>query len=244
MPKGKSDKLTFKPYDQGQGELIPPTAEELIAPDHLVRIVSETLDKIDITLLLEQYKKGGGASRYHPLMLLKVLVYSYLNNIVSSRQIAKAVRENIYMRWIAGCQQPDFRTINSFRKDKLAPIIEEVFVEVVKYLKQEGHVELQTVYLDGTKIESRANRYTFVWKKAIEKYDEKLEEKVRDFYRQAAAISEQENLEYGDTDLTELGNGPINSDSIENAAQSINKALEKLREIERDTEKTKEVKKN
>jgi transposase len=241
MPKGKSDKLTFKPYDQGQGELIPPTAEELIAPDHLVRIVSETLDKIDITILLKQYKKGGGASRYNPLMLLKVLIYGYLNNVFSSRQIAKQVRENIYMRWIAGCQQPDFRTINSFRKEKLSPIIEEIFVEVVRYLKKSGHIELETVYIDGTKIESRANRYTFVWKKAVKNYDEKLEEKVRDLYRQASAIAEQENLEYGDTDLTELGNGPIDSESIERVAENINKALEKFRD---DDEKEKEVKKN
>src|SRR6056297_3424981 len=95
MPKGVSDKVTFKPYDVGQGELIPPTADELIPVNHLVRIVNSTLDQIDLHLVVKQYK-GGGASRYSPLMLLKILIYGYLNNICSSRMIAKAVRENIY----------------------------------------------------------------------------------------------------------------------------------------------------
>ena len=148
MPKGVSDKVTFKPYDVGQGELIPPTAAKLIPANHLVRIVNSTLDELDLTLILKQYK-GGGASRYNPLMFLKVLVYSYLNNVYSARIIAKSLRENIYFHWIAGCQQPDFRTINSFRKDKLAPVINEVFVQVVKLLHKQGYVQLDTVYVDG-----------------------------------------------------------------------------------------------
>jgi transposase len=75
MPKGISDKVTFKPYNQGQGELIPPNAEELIPSDHLVRIVSSTIDHLNLDVLRKQYQRGGGASRYNPVMLLKVLVY-------------------------------------------------------------------------------------------------------------------------------------------------------------------------
>ena len=74
MPKGVSNRLTFKPYDQGQRELIPPSAEELIGENHLVRVVSATLDSLNLEPLLRQYRSGGGASRYSPLMLLKVLV--------------------------------------------------------------------------------------------------------------------------------------------------------------------------
>jgi transposase len=68
MPKGISDTPTFKPYVVGQGELIPPTADELIPENHLVRIVNATLDQLDLAPVLAQYA-GGGASRYHPLML-------------------------------------------------------------------------------------------------------------------------------------------------------------------------------
>lgn len=143
MAKGVSDKVTFKPYDQGQIELIPPDANELIPSNHLVRVVSKMLDRIDLNPLLKRYELGGGASRYHPLMLLKVLVYGYLNNVCSSRMLAKQIRENVYFRWLAGCQQPDFRTINTFRKEKLSPIIDEVFVAVVNLLHEQGYVQLK-----------------------------------------------------------------------------------------------------
>ncbi len=191
-PKGVSDKLTLKPYDVGQGELILPTADELIPANHLVRIVNSTLEQLDLSQLLKQYK-GGGASRYNPLMLLKVLVYGYLNNVYSGRMLAKAVKENIYFRWITGCQMSDFRTINLFRKDKLAPVVNEVFVEVVKLLHKQGYVQLYTVYVDGTKIESRANRYTLVWRKAVDTFYSRLESKVRSCLEDAKRIADEED---------------------------------------------------
>jgi transposase len=243
MPKGKSNKVTFKPYDQKQILLIPPTAEELIAPDHLVRVVDSTVDQLNLQKLLEQYP-GGGASRYHPLMLLKVLIYSYLDNTRSSRNIAKKLRENIYYRWISGAQSPDFRTINAFRKDRLAPVIDEVFVEVVRLLHSHGFVQLNTIYVDGTKIESRANRYRFVWKKAVVKNEANLEEKVRTYLREAEEITNAENLEYGDEDFPETGDGTITSETIKQLAQKLNKTLEKLDTQEDSTSNSKKVKKN
>jgi len=61
--------------------------------------------------------------------------------------MAKSVRENIYFRWIAGCQSPDFRTIKSFRKDKLSPVINEIFVEVVKLLQNQDIISCKPLYL-------------------------------------------------------------------------------------------------
>ncbi len=119
MPKGKSDKLVFKEYNQHQLELIPKSADELIPQTHLVRIVDDTINKMNLEPLLKQYKYGGGASRYAPLMMLKVFVYAYSVGIFSSRKIAKALRENIYFMWLSGRQTPDFRTINKFRNTKL-----------------------------------------------------------------------------------------------------------------------------
>lgn len=243
MPKGKSDKVTFKPYIQNQIELIPPSADELIPPNHLVRIVNSTIDQLRVEALMARYG-GGGASRYHPMMLLKVLIYGYLNNHRSSRMIAKQLRENIHFRWLAGGQSPDFRTINSFRKEKLAPIVDQIFVEVVKLLHESGYVQLKTLYIDGTKMESRANRYTFVWKKLVEKRDAKLEEKVRGFIEEARRITEEENLEFGDEDLPEMGKHPISSEAIQAFAQRVNQVLEKLGEEQTSKDEKKEVKKN
>jgi transposase len=81
--------------------------------------------------------------------------------------------------WLSGNQQPDFRTINRFRSERMKPIIYEVFFSVVELLRQKGLVRLEDYYLDGTKAEANANRYSFVWMKAVNKYDEKLNEKYQ-----------------------------------------------------------------
>jgi transposase len=90
----------FKPYIMGQVRLLPPSYDELIEPGHLVRVVSDAIDQLDLSPLLAQYK-GGGTSSYHPLMMLKVVVYAYTQKTYSSCQIAKALRENIHFMWLS-----------------------------------------------------------------------------------------------------------------------------------------------
>jgi len=65
---------------------------------------------------------GGGRDSYHPKMLTKIIVYAYTQRIYSSRQIAKAIRENVMFMWIAGRQRPDFRTINRFRSARMKEV--------------------------------------------------------------------------------------------------------------------------
>lgn len=93
--------------------------------------------------------------------------------VYSSRQIAKQCRENINVMWLAGNQTPDFRTINKFRGEKLKDAIEEIFISTVKLLNIKGFVSLEKYFVDGTKVESASNKYTFVWKKAVEKNTKK-----------------------------------------------------------------------
>ena len=99
--KRKPAAPVFKPYVMHQQYLLPPSYDDLIEPEHLVRVVSAAIDKLDLRPLLAQYK-GGGTSSYHPQMLLKVLVYAYTQKIYSSRKIAKALRENIHFMWLSG----------------------------------------------------------------------------------------------------------------------------------------------
>src|SRR4030067_1143026 len=128
--KRKPAAPVFKPYVMNQPHLLPPSYDELIEPGHLVRVVSEAIDKLDLSPLLAQYK-GGGTSSYHPQMLLKVLVYAYCSQIYSSRRIAAALRENIHLMWLSGGNRPDFRTINDFRSQRMKAVLDEVFDEVV-----------------------------------------------------------------------------------------------------------------
>ena len=155
-------KAVFKSYNQKQLMLLPPSLDEMIEPGHPVRIVDEIIDNVDDTSLLKQYK-GGGSSSYHPRMLLKVLIYSYLRNIYSSRKMEAALKENIHFMWLSGMSQPDHNTLNRFRSDKLKVVLKEIFAQVVMMLAETGHLSLRDAYVDGTKIEANANRYTFVW---------------------------------------------------------------------------------
>jgi hypothetical protein len=138
-------------------------------------------------------------------MMTKLFVYGYMTKVCSSRMLAKAARENVMFMWLAGNQKPDFRTLNDFRGKLLKGVMEEIFVTAVKMLAAKKYIKLENYFVDGTKIESASGRYTFVWKKAVEKNDKKLDEKLRAYVSMAEQVWEDENDEYGNRDLEELG---------------------------------------
>lgn len=191
MANGPVLKVVFKTYNQHQPMLLPPSLDELIAATHPVRIVSNVLDKIDIQPLLRMYKTGG-ASNYHPLMLLKVIVYGYINNIYSSRKIEEALQQNIHYMWLSGMSQPDHNTINRFRSERLKEPLRKIFVQVVELLATEGLVSLKELYTDGTKIEASANRYTFVWGKAIKTNKAKMKQQLDELWKYAQSVTASE----------------------------------------------------
>ena len=186
---------TFKDYTMNQLQL-PLSFEDFIPENHLVRVVNTVVDSLELKPLYDRYKEGG-CPAYHPRMMLKVMIYSFSQKIYSSRQIAKALRENINFMWIAGGNKPDFRTINRFRLD-MKDIIEDVFYEVIKLLIEKKYIKLQNYFLDGTKIEANANKYTFVWNKSIDNYDRKLDEKIKNHLREIDRIVAEENEIYLD----------------------------------------------
>jgi transposase len=171
-------KVSFKNQTGNTPEFFPINIFDKIPDNHPVRLVDSVVNMLDISEIIKQYK-GGGCSAYHPRMMVKVLFYSYLSNVYSCRKIAKALNENIHFMFISGNSSPDFRTINDFRGKILKEHIEKLFAEVVKMLVGLGYVSLDVQYIDGTKIEAKSNRYTFVWKGSIEKHKDRLEGKIR-----------------------------------------------------------------
>ena len=205
--------------------LLPPSLEEMIPAGHMVRIVNEFIETIDLSALIATYK-GGGTSSYHPKMLLKVLVYAYTKKIYSSRKIAAALRENIHFMWLSGGNRPDFRTINRFRGERLAEKIQEVFAKLVFYLASRGYIDLSHYFTDGTKIEANANKYSYVWKKSTTRYQQGVIEKVKNLFKEIDQLNEEEDLKYGDNDLPEVGEGKeINSEELEELARELNEKL-------------------
>lgn len=234
----KSNKPVFKPYIQHQAQLLPQSYDELIEPGHLVRVVNDTIEKLELSALVKQYK-GGGTSSYHPKMLLKVLVYAYCKRIYTSRKIAAALRENIHFMWLSGGQYPDFRTINDFRGNRMKEVTETIFAEVLGGLVEAGYVKLEAYFADGTKIEADANKHKVVWAKRKETYQKRVREQIRELLEEIEQENEAEQAEYGEKDLEERGGpggGEINAEQLEKKIAEIN---QKLHEQNRPKEETK-----
>ena len=212
-------KPIFKKYTQHQTVLLPPSLEELIDQHHPVRTVNRVMDQINIDPLLKKYK-GGGTTSFHPRMLLKVVVYGYLSNVYSSRRIEAALKENIHFMWLSGMQQPDHNTINRFRSERLKEVIKKIFAEVVSMLVESGQVSLKEVYTDGTKIEARANRYTFVWGNAISTNKAKMEDALRQLWSYAESVAAEELK-----DGTPTTFAPINAEQVKQTIEKIDQAL-------------------
>ena len=187
-------KVVYKSYNRNEGGLFPMYLSDMVPAEHPARVVDAVVENLDIRELERTYK-GGGTSSYAPRALLKVIIYAYLSNIYSGRQIEQAWRESIIYMWLGGTLIPDFRTINNFRSRRLVGTFGDLFTQVVKLLVEEGLVTLDVQYIDGTKIESAANKYTFVWKRATETNKAKLEKNVRAVLEEAERALEMEQKE-------------------------------------------------
>ena len=170
--------LVYKSYVQNEIALFPLTLDEMVPANHRARVVNAVIDRLDISAIEGKYK-AGGTSIYHPRMLLKVITYAYLDNVYSGRRMETLLSENVAYMWLSGMNRPDFRTINLFRSKRLKGVFEGIFTQVVTMLNEEGLVSLDVQYIDGTKIESAANKYTFVWRKRVERSKAKLESQIR-----------------------------------------------------------------
>jgi len=212
-------KPVFKPYYQDQLMAFPLTFEELLPADHPVRIVDKVINAINVEPLLECYHIRG-ASNYHPILLLKVLVYGYVTNIYSSRKLAEACRERVPFMWLSAMSKPDHNTINRFRGVRLKHALRSVFEQVVFFLAEEGLLSIEEVYTDGTKIEANANKNTFVWKKSIQYNIQKMQKQIDEMWDFAQSVANVEDI------LPEPPTAKkVSSESLQAAVDKLNKVL-------------------
>lgn len=187
-----STKVRFKSYNTGFVSIFPVDLGKKIPQNAPVRLIDSIVDGLKLDKVIETYK-AGGTTPYHPRVLLKVVFYAYMNNIYSCRRIASLLDRDIHYMWLCGEQTPSFSTINRFRSEHLKEAVNDLFVQVVMKLVEAGQLSLDVQYIDGTKIESVANKYTFVWKKTTEKNKKKLEAKIRDILSQIDEGIAQDN---------------------------------------------------
>lgn len=185
-----STKLHTKSYSNNDRLFFLLNPEEDIAENDPVRVVDAVVESLDLREFKKLYRERGRCP-YHPKMMLKVILYAYMNNIYSCRKIERQVQRDIHYIWLAAQERPDYVTINRFR-NRVKNEINNIFTQVVLLLADRGFITLDVEYVDGTKIESKANKYTFVWRKTVEKNRAKLQEKIRALLRQIDEVIAQD----------------------------------------------------
>ena len=167
---------------------LPIDLEPMIPADDPVRLLSACVEGMDLSELYETYDRIR-KNQATPKQLFKIIVYANMNRLYSSRDIEKACRQNInYMYLLEGKPAPDHATIARFHSLHFSQCSKKIMAETTWLLRRLGEVGSETVFIDGTKIEANANRYTFVWKKAVTKNLAKMMEKVTSFVAECEAM--------------------------------------------------------
>ena len=152
----------------------------MIPKNASVRLLNAQLEELEYGKLYEAYSSKGRKSAADPRVLFKVLVYGYLCGIYSSRKLEEACQYRIDFRWLLEDRKaPDHCTFARFRTGRCRDALEDLFYQLVQRLEDIGETDHTAVFIDGTKLESCAGRYTFVWRKSVEKQLTKVKEEIR-----------------------------------------------------------------
>ena len=148
--------------------------------DDPVRLLFEVTEGLDYTELYNTYSTLGRNPAIDPAILFRILIYGYMNKLYSSRDIERACNRDINFMWLLqGQKAPDHNTIARFRSERLEECIDNLFNQLIIRLGEMQEIRFENIFIDGTKIEANANKYTFVWKKATDKFENKLQEKIK-----------------------------------------------------------------
>ena len=161
--------------------VMPLDCEVNIEKNAPVRLLNAVMERMDYSKLYAAYSRLGRIE-YSPKILLKIMVYGYMRKQISSRALEACCRENLHFIYLLeGQRAPDHNTINRFRKNILTQEAgQDILCQLVVLLHERGLLSLEAAFIDGTKIEANANKYSFVWKKATAQKTEKLLKKIHD----------------------------------------------------------------
>ena len=184
---------------------LPLELDGLVPSDDSVRLLSRILEDLDYTKLYQGYSTKGRNPAVDPKTMFKVLVYAYSQNIYSTHKIESACKRDINFMWLlAGQKAPDHSTFARFRQLHATEAIEDLFYQLANSLYDIGEINYENVFIDGTKIEANANRYTFVWKKVVTKNEAKMHEKITSFVQEINSECMQSFKFEADTAIEDL----------------------------------------
>ena len=147
-------------------------AEKVIPADDSVRLLNKIVEEMDLRALMRAYNSHGRPPATPPRTMLKIVLYAYMEHNFSSRKIKSSCERDINYIWLLnGAPAPSHFEIARFRSQRLSVCAEEIFHQLVTMLHEMGEIKYEHLFVDGTKIEANANKYSFVWKKSTNKYE-------------------------------------------------------------------------
>ena len=147
--------MRFLPYSREQAYLLPPTVREVLGGDHLCFFLARVVDRLDLSGFESVYEEEGRPA-YQPALLVSVWLYAYALGVTSSRRLEQRIREDLAFRYLAGGAQPDYWTLNEFRK-RHPKALNDLFTQVVEVARQAGLGRLGHVAIDSTRVKANAS---------------------------------------------------------------------------------------
>src|SRR3989441_590146 len=193
----------FLDDDIDQSLMMPPSLHDWLPEDHLARFVADLVPSLDLSEFYASYeqKDGRGQAAYHPVMMVRLLIYGYCIGVVSSRQIEKRTHEDVAFRYLSADEHPDHTTINEFRKRHLKALA-GLFLQALELCQAAGLVKLGHVALDGTKKQANASKHKAMSYGRMGEAEEKLKAQIQELLDRAEAVdaAEDEKERQGQTD--------------------------------------------
>ena len=186
-----------------QSLMMPPSLHEWLPEDHLARFVADLVPSLELSEFYASYeeKDGRGQAAYHPVMMVRLLIYGYCIGVVSSRQIEKRTYEDVAFRYLSADEHPDHTTINEFRKRHLKAL-SGLFLQALQLCQAAGLVKMGHVALDGTKKQANASKHKAMSYGRMGEAEAKLKAEIEDLLQRAEAadVAEDEKERQGFSD--------------------------------------------
>ena len=198
----QSNGIRFKSYSQDIVIDLPIRLQDVVRENALAQIINELVEGISLKDL-DQYYRGIGCPAYHPKMMIKVWLYGYCTKVYTSRPLAKKLREDLVFMWLSGGQRPCFKTLSAFRTGQLQNLLDTVLGQVLLYLVEQEYINVEDLYIDGSKWEANANKYKVIWRKNTERYKQGVLGRIQILLEQIKQLQQAEDSTYGSRDLAE-----------------------------------------
>jgi transposase len=219
--------IECKSYDIDTGYLFPPSLAEFLGTEDEVHVFREVTEHLDISHLDSDFN-GMGQHPYHPLMLLRLLMWGMANRVVSTRRIEVLTHRDVSYIYLAGGQRPDYRTLARFRRRNTKEI-KKLFKQTVLLCARLGMVNLGHLALDGTKLKANTSRHKAMSYGRMKEEEKRLEREIEELMQQAEVVDNEEDKRFG-----KENNGYNLPDELQRREERLNKIRSLREELEQE----------